>query len=94
MSLPLILTSEAEAGRAEAKGWYEAKREGLGEAFAVGFHYAPGFLACGHAFVQLFKYRLAASAEFLEPVKRAAPWSSNSRHGCHIQRYTSLGHAL
>lgn len=31
MSLPLIITPEAEADLAEAKAWYESKREGLGE---------------------------------------------------------------
>jgi plasmid stabilization system protein ParE len=35
MSLPLIITPEAEADLAEAKTWYERKREGLGEEFVL-----------------------------------------------------------
>lgn len=35
MSLPLILTPEAEADVAEARSWYEEKREGLGEEFIL-----------------------------------------------------------
>ncbi len=30
MSLPLIITPEAEEDLAEAKAWYERKRKGLG----------------------------------------------------------------
>ena len=35
MNLPLIITPEAEADLAEAKAWYERKREGLGEEFIL-----------------------------------------------------------
>jgi plasmid stabilization system protein ParE len=35
MSLPLIITPEAEADLAEAKAWYERKRESLGEEFIL-----------------------------------------------------------
>ena len=35
MNLPLILTPEAEADLAEARAWYEEKREGLGEEFVL-----------------------------------------------------------
>ena len=35
MSLPLIITSAAEEDLAEAKGWYESQREGLGEDFVL-----------------------------------------------------------
>jgi plasmid stabilization system protein ParE len=35
MSLPLIITAEAEADLAEARDWYEEKREGLGEEFVL-----------------------------------------------------------
>ena len=35
MNLPLIVTPVAEADIAEAKSWYEAKREGLGERFVL-----------------------------------------------------------
>jgi hypothetical protein len=31
MSLPLLITPEAEADIAEAKAWYEGKQEGAGE---------------------------------------------------------------
>lgn len=33
MSLPLVITPEAEADLAEAKAWYDGKRQGLGEEF-------------------------------------------------------------
>ena len=35
MSLPLIITPEAEADLAEARAWYEGKRVGLGEEFVL-----------------------------------------------------------
>jgi toxin ParE1/3/4 len=35
MSLPLIITQEAEWDLADAKSWYERKREGLGEQFVL-----------------------------------------------------------
>jgi toxin ParE1/3/4 len=35
MNLPLLITPEAEADPAEARAWYEAKREGLGEEFVL-----------------------------------------------------------
>ena len=35
MSLPLIITPEAEEDLAEAKAWYERKREGLGDEFVL-----------------------------------------------------------
>src|SRR5262245_47674472 len=35
MSLPLIISPEAEADIAEAKGWYERRRAGLGERFLL-----------------------------------------------------------
>lgn len=35
MSLPLIITPEAEADLAEAKAWYNRQREGLGEEFVL-----------------------------------------------------------
>jgi plasmid stabilization system protein ParE len=35
MNLPLILTPEAESDIAEARAWYEEKREGLGEEFVL-----------------------------------------------------------
>jgi toxin ParE1/3/4 len=35
MSLPLIVTPEAEADVAEARAWYEDRREGLGEEFVL-----------------------------------------------------------
>ena len=35
MNLPLIITPEAEADIAEAKAWYEHKREGLGDEFLL-----------------------------------------------------------
>ena len=35
MSLPLIVTPEAEADMAEAKAWYEGRRTGLGEDFVL-----------------------------------------------------------
>lgn len=35
MNLPVILTPEAEADIAEARAWYEEKREGLGEEFIL-----------------------------------------------------------
>jgi plasmid stabilization system protein ParE len=35
MSLPLIITPEAEADLADARAWYEQKRAGLGEEFVL-----------------------------------------------------------
>lgn len=35
MSLPLIVTPEAEEDLSEAKAWYERKRKGLGEQFLL-----------------------------------------------------------
>ena len=35
MTLPLIITPEAEEDLAEAKAWYDRKREGLGEEFVL-----------------------------------------------------------
>lgn len=35
MSLPLLITPEAEADLAEAKAWYERKRAGLGAEFVL-----------------------------------------------------------
>jgi plasmid stabilization system protein ParE len=35
MSLPLIITPEAEEDLSEARAWYERKREGLGEEFVL-----------------------------------------------------------
>lgn len=35
MSLPLIITPEAEEDLAEAKAWHERKREGLGDEFVL-----------------------------------------------------------
>lgn len=35
MSLPLIITPEAEEDLADARSWYERKREGLGERFIL-----------------------------------------------------------
>jgi plasmid stabilization system protein ParE len=35
MNLPLIIRPEAEDDLAEAKDWYERKREGLGEEFLL-----------------------------------------------------------
>jgi toxin ParE1/3/4 len=35
MSLPLIITPEAEADLVEARAWYERKREGLGDEFVL-----------------------------------------------------------
>ena len=35
MSLPLIITPEAEQDLADAKAWYERKQEGLGERFIL-----------------------------------------------------------
>ncbi len=35
MTLPLIITPEAEEDLAEAKAWYERKRAGLGEEFVL-----------------------------------------------------------
>ena len=35
MSPPLIITAEAEADLAEARAWYEGKREGLGQEFVL-----------------------------------------------------------
>lgn len=35
MNLPLIITPDAEADLAEAKGWYEQKRVGLGQEFLL-----------------------------------------------------------
>jgi plasmid stabilization system protein ParE len=35
MSPPLIITPEAEEDLAEAKAWYERKRDGLGEQFLL-----------------------------------------------------------
>jgi plasmid stabilization system protein ParE len=35
MSLPLIITPEAEADIAEAKAWYEGQRPGLGDEFLL-----------------------------------------------------------
>jgi plasmid stabilization system protein ParE len=35
MSLPLIITPEAEEDLADARAWYERKREGLGERFVL-----------------------------------------------------------
>jgi plasmid stabilization system protein ParE len=35
MSFPLIITPEAEADLAEAKAWYDRKREGLGDEFVL-----------------------------------------------------------
>src|SRR5258707_4655958 len=35
MSLPLIITPEAEEDLADAKSWYEGKRKGLGEQFIL-----------------------------------------------------------
>lgn len=44
MSLPLIITPEAEADLAEAKAWYERKREGLGEEFVLCVEAALGHI--------------------------------------------------
>jgi plasmid stabilization system protein ParE len=35
MSLPLIVRPEAEQDAAEARDWYESRREGLGDEFLV-----------------------------------------------------------
>jgi toxin ParE1/3/4 len=35
VSWPLIITPDAEADLAEARAWYESKREGLGEEFVL-----------------------------------------------------------
>jgi len=35
VSLPLIITPEAETDLADAKAWYENRREGLGEEFIL-----------------------------------------------------------
>jgi plasmid stabilization system protein ParE len=35
MSLPLIITPEAEQDLADARSWYEGKRAGLGERFVL-----------------------------------------------------------
>jgi plasmid stabilization system protein ParE len=35
MKLPLIITPEAEADLADAKSWYEKRREGLGDEFVL-----------------------------------------------------------
>lgn len=35
MSVPLIITHKAEMDLAEAKAWYEDKREGLGKEFVM-----------------------------------------------------------
>ena len=35
MSLPLIITPAAEADLAEARAWYESKRDGLGDEFLL-----------------------------------------------------------
>lgn len=35
MSLPLIITPEAEADLAESKGWYERQRAGLSKEFVL-----------------------------------------------------------
>jgi plasmid stabilization system protein ParE len=35
MSLPLIITEEAEEDLADAKAWYDRQRQGLGERFVL-----------------------------------------------------------
>jgi toxin ParE1/3/4 len=61
MSLPLIITTEAEADLAEAKSWYERKREGLGEEFVL----------CVEATLDHIRRVPAAATEVYPRVRRA-----------------------
>ena len=60
MSLPLILTPEAEADIAEAKTWYAEKREGLGEEFVL----------CVEAALNQIRRAPAAGSEVFPGVRR------------------------
>ena len=60
MSLPLIITPEAEADLADAKAWYERKREGLGE----------GFLLCVEAGLDHIRRAPTAATEVYPRVRR------------------------
>jgi len=44
VKLPLIITPQAEADLAEARSWYEDKREGLGERLLLCFEAALGHI--------------------------------------------------
>jgi plasmid stabilization system protein ParE len=61
MSLPLIITPEAEEDLAEAKATYERKREGLGE----------GFILCVEAALDHIRRVPTAATEVYPGVRRA-----------------------
>lgn len=60
MSPPLIITPEAEADLAEARAWYEGKRESLGEEF----------LLCVEAGLEQIRRAPQAAAEVQPGVRR------------------------
>jgi plasmid stabilization system protein ParE len=60
MSLPLIITPEAEEDLAEARAWYERKREGLGEQFVL----------CVEAALDHIRRVPAAAAEVAPGIRR------------------------
>jgi len=60
MSLPLLITPEAEADIAEARAWYEGKREGLGEEFIL----------CVEAGLDHIRRAPAAATEVVPGVRR------------------------
>ena len=60
MSLPLIITADAEEDLAEAKAWYERKRKGLAEEF----------LLCVEAALDQIRRVPAAATEVYPGVRR------------------------
>jgi plasmid stabilization system protein ParE len=60
MNMPLILTPEAEADIADARVWYEEKREGLGEEFVL----------CVEAGLDHIRRAPAGSSEIMRGVRR------------------------
>lgn len=60
MSLPLLITPEAEEDLREAQAWYERKRDGLGERF----------VQCVEAALDQIRRLLLAATEVLPGVRR------------------------